>query len=103
VQIAGHLLTICCLRFAISCLNSCKCHHTSALWGNQINLQTALENSQSTLKKQITLKLKTIYLHENSDHLEKEHIAPLEEGFEISFASYADFYLQQCPPCSAED
>ena len=42
-------------------------------------------------------------MHENSDHLEKEHIAPLEEGFEISFASYADFYLQQCPPCSAED
>jgi hypothetical protein len=84
-------------------LNSCKCHHASALWGNQTNLQTTLENSQSTLKKQITLKLKTIYLHENSDHLEKEHIAPLEEGFEISFASYADFYLQQCPPCSAED
>jgi len=42
-------------------------------------------------------------LHENSDHLEKEPIAPFEEGLEISLVFCEDFYLQQWPPYSAED
>jgi hypothetical protein len=52
-------------------------------------------------KKQTTLK--TLYLHKNSDHLEKELIEPFDEGFEISLASYADFYLKRWPSRSAED
>ena len=46
--------------------------------GNQTNLQSKLKNNQSILKKQTTL--------ENTNHLEKEPIAPFEEGFEISLA-----------------